>query len=73
VDKFWCHCRFVCEYAFFAEFHSNRSHSFAGTDMAAAFCEYLVGKDLTMAIRAMVELSVRGQDDDEWAAYYGDT
>ena len=41
--------------------------------MAAAFFEYLVGEEIAMAVRGMIELSVRGQDDDEWAAYYGDT
>lgn len=39
--------------------------------MANAFLEHLIGKENASVIRGIVELSVRGQEDDEYAAYYG--
>jgi len=43
----------------------------AGTDMASAFLEYLVGAEITKSIRGVAEVSVRQQDDDEFAEMYG--
>jgi hypothetical protein len=39
-------------------------------DLASAFLEYLIGKDATEKIRGVIELSARGQWDDEFAAYH---
>jgi transcriptional regulator GlxA family with amidase domain len=43
----------------------------AGSDMAYAFLEHLVGHEVANAIRGVVEVSVRKQDDDEFAEFYG--
>ncbi|THH26706.1 hypothetical protein EUX98_g7482 [Antrodiella citrinella] len=43
----------------------------AGTDMASAFLEHLLGAEVTSKIRGIAELSVRQQGDDEFAAVYG--
>ncbi|EJD37267.1 transcriptional regulator [Auricularia subglabra TFB-10046 SS5] len=43
----------------------------AGIDMACAWLEHLVGKEVTLAIRADIEYSNRVQDDDDWADYWG--
>ncbi|KAH8079448.1 class I glutamine amidotransferase-like protein [Cristinia sonorae] len=43
----------------------------AGTDMASAFLEYLIGDEVASKIRGVVELSVKKEDDDEFAAFYG--
>ncbi|KAL0960194.1 hypothetical protein HGRIS_011828 [Hohenbuehelia grisea] len=43
----------------------------AGMDMANAFLEYLVGKEKMVHVRAVVELTARSADDDEFAAFYG--
>lgn len=39
--------------------------------MIAAWLDHLVGKETTLAIRAVVELDARAADDDEWAVYWG--
>lgn len=39
--------------------------------MAYAFLVRLIGKESTEVIRNVVELSVKGDDDDEFADYYG--
>jgi len=43
----------------------------AGMDLAAAFLEHLTGTKSAMGIRGIMELSVRNEADDEWAAYHG--
>jgi len=43
----------------------------AGCDMAGAFLEHLVGEEVTSKIRGIAELSVRKEDDDEFAAEFG--
>ncbi|KAJ7079069.1 class I glutamine amidotransferase-like protein [Mycena belliarum] len=43
----------------------------AGMDLAGGFLDHLVGKELSHAMRAFIELSVKAQDDDEFAAYRG--
>ncbi|KAJ7200698.1 class I glutamine amidotransferase-like protein [Mycena rebaudengoi] len=43
----------------------------AGMDMTGGFLDYLVGKELGYAMRAIVELSMKAEDDDEFAAYRG--
>lgn len=42
----------------------------AGIDMANAFLTHLVGEDTATLIRNVIELSVREQDDDEFAAIH---
>ncbi|KAF7422861.1 hypothetical protein PC9H_011024 [Pleurotus ostreatus] len=42
----------------------------AGMDMANAFLEYLLGKEVTKVIRGVIELSAKEEDEDEFAAYY---
>jgi hypothetical protein len=37
--------------------------------MASAFIEHLMGEDIARHIRAMLELTVKGRDDDEFADY----
>jgi hypothetical protein len=39
--------------------------------MASAFIEHLMGEDIARHIRGIVELSVKGRDDDEFADYHG--
>lgn len=39
--------------------------------MAGAFLEHLVGAEVALAIRGVVEASAKTADDDEWAAFYG--
>lgn len=41
-----------------------------GMDMANAFLEYLLGKEVTKVIRGVIELSAKEEDEDEFAAYY---
>lgn len=41
-----------------------------GMDMASAFIDYLVGEEVGKVIRGVVELSAKGQGDDEFAEYY---
>ncbi|KAJ7187951.1 class I glutamine amidotransferase-like protein [Mycena filopes] len=43
----------------------------AGSDMAGGFLDHLVGKELAFAMRSFIELSMKAQDDDEFAAYQG--
>jgi hypothetical protein len=40
-------------------------------DMANAFLTHLVGEDAMKFIRSVVELSARGEGDDEFAAVHG--
>ena len=47
---------------------SNRGK---GIDMASAFLEHLVGTEVATAIRGVVEASVKRDDEDEFAAFYG--
>jgi len=42
-----------------------------GQDMAAAFIEHLAGKEQGDKIRGIIELSVKGPDDDEFAKWHG--
>jgi hypothetical protein len=42
----------------------------AGMDMAAAFCQYLVGAEITRIVRGTIELSNRCQDQDEFADFH---
>ena len=39
--------------------------------MAAAFIEYLAGKEQSDRIRGIIELSVKGPDEDEFAKWHG--
>ena len=39
--------------------------------MTAAFIEHLAGKEESAKIRGIIELSVKGADDDEFAEWYG--
>ena len=41
-----------------------------GADMGYAFMEHLVGHEVSTTIRAIVELSIHKQDDDEFAEHY---
>ncbi|KAJ7772646.1 class I glutamine amidotransferase-like protein [Mycena maculata] len=43
----------------------------AGMDLAGGFLDHLVGKDLGLAMRSFIELSMKAEDDDEFAAYQG--
>ncbi|TCD62795.1 hypothetical protein EIP91_006388 [Steccherinum ochraceum] len=43
----------------------------AGIDMTGAFMEHLVGEDFARKVRNRLEVSVRKQDDDEFAEVYG--
>ncbi|KAF7315675.1 DJ-1 protein-PfpI domain-containing protein [Mycena indigotica] len=43
----------------------------AGMDMAGGFVDHLVGKELGLACRSFLEMSVRDEGDDEFAAYHG--
>ncbi|KAJ7602462.1 class I glutamine amidotransferase-like protein [Roridomyces roridus] len=43
----------------------------AGMDLAGGFLDYLVGEKLGLAMRSFLELSMKGEDDDEFAAYHG--
>ncbi|KAK7034029.1 hypothetical protein VNI00_012460 [Paramarasmius palmivorus] len=43
----------------------------AGIDLANAFLEYLAGKTFAEEIRGVIELSKRGDEDDEFAEYHG--
>ncbi|KAJ7072057.1 class I glutamine amidotransferase-like protein [Mycena amicta] len=43
----------------------------AGMDMAGAFLDHLVGVTLGHAMRAFIELSIKAEDEDEFAAYQG--
>ncbi|KAH7101525.1 transcriptional regulator [Auriculariales sp. MPI-PUGE-AT-0066] len=43
----------------------------AGIDMTVAWLEHVVGTQLTLEIRAVVEYTKAEQDNDEWAAYHG--
>ena len=38
--------------------------------MAHAFLKHLVGQEIATAIRGIVEVSAREQDDDEFAEFY---
>ncbi|KAJ7346926.1 class I glutamine amidotransferase-like protein [Mycena albidolilacea] len=42
----------------------------AGMDLAGGFLDHLVGPELGVAMRSFIELSVRAQDEDEFAAYH---
>jgi hypothetical protein len=42
-----------------------------GIDMAIAFVTFLVGPKIAMTIRSIDEVSIRDQDDDEWAEHFG--
>ncbi|KAF8210650.1 class I glutamine amidotransferase-like protein [Mycena galopus ATCC 62051] len=39
----------------------------AGMDLAGGFLDHLVGKDLGLAMRSFIELSMKAEDDDEFA------
>lgn len=39
--------------------------------MAAAFIEHLAGKEQSDRIRGIIELSVKGPDEDEFAEWHG--
>ncbi|KAJ6594198.1 class I glutamine amidotransferase-like protein [Mycena capillaripes] len=43
----------------------------AGMDLAGGFVDHLVGKELGLAMRSFIELSMKAEDDDEFAAYHG--
>ncbi|KAJ7495962.1 class I glutamine amidotransferase-like protein [Mycena galericulata] len=43
----------------------------AGMDLAGGFLDHLVGKELGLAMRSFIELSMKAEDDDEFAAYQG--
>jgi hypothetical protein len=43
----------------------------SGQDMAAAFLEYILGKEAAKPMLAGIELSPRGEGDDEFAGYHG--
>ncbi|KAI0088047.1 class I glutamine amidotransferase-like protein [Irpex rosettiformis] len=43
----------------------------AGADMGYAFLRHLAGDQFANAARGIVEYSIRGQDDDEFAEFYG--
>ncbi|THH26713.1 hypothetical protein EUX98_g7477 [Antrodiella citrinella] len=43
----------------------------AGADMGNAFLVHLVGDEATKKIRGVVEISVRDEGDDDFAAFYG--
>jgi len=43
----------------------------AGMDMGNAFLVHIVGEDTAKAIRRSVELSAKGEDEDEFAAIFG--
>ncbi|KAJ7497581.1 class I glutamine amidotransferase-like protein [Mycena latifolia] len=43
----------------------------AGMDMAGGFLDHLVGQQLGLAMRSFIELSMKAEDDDEFAAYRG--
>ncbi|KAJ6500174.1 class I glutamine amidotransferase-like protein [Mycena vitilis] len=43
----------------------------AGMDLAGGFLDHLVGKELGLAMRSFIELSMKAEDDDEFAAYHG--
>ncbi len=38
-------------------------------DLAGGFLDHLVGPELGLAMRSFIELSMKAQDDDEFAAY----
>jgi hypothetical protein len=38
--------------------------------MANAFLTFLVGPEVSLTIRSIVELSIHDQDDDEWAEHF---
>ncbi len=42
-----------------------------GIDMTNAFLEHLVGSEVASTIRGVVEVSIRKDDDDEFAAFHG--
>ena len=39
-------------------------------DLASAFLDHLVGKEITKVIKGIIELTARDEGDDEFAAYY---
>ncbi|KAJ6594235.1 class I glutamine amidotransferase-like protein [Mycena capillaripes] len=43
----------------------------AGMDLAGGFLDHLVGEELGLGIRSFLELSMKAEDDDEFAAYHG--
>jgi len=43
----------------------------AGMDLAGGFLDHLVGPELGLAMRSFIELSMKAEDDDEFAAYNG--
>ncbi|KAK7025065.1 DJ-1 protein-PfpI domain-containing protein [Favolaschia claudopus] len=43
----------------------------AGADMAGGFLDYLIGKDGGYRLRSFIELSMKTEEDDEFAAYHG--
>ncbi|KAJ3528597.1 hypothetical protein NM688_g7976 [Phlebia brevispora] len=43
----------------------------AGTDMALAFLDHMVGDEIANFVRGNVELSLHKQDDDEFATFWG--
>jgi len=43
----------------------------AGMDLAGGFLDHLVGRKLSLAMRSFIELSMKTEDDDEFAAYQG--
>ncbi|KAJ7747273.1 class I glutamine amidotransferase-like protein, partial [Mycena metata] len=43
----------------------------AGMDLAGGFLDHLVGEQLGLAMRSFIELSMKTENDDEFAAYQG--
>ncbi|KAJ7045807.1 class I glutamine amidotransferase-like protein [Mycena alexandri] len=43
----------------------------AGMDLAGGFLDHLAGKELGLAMRSFIELSMKTENDDEFAAYQG--
>lgn len=47
------------------------TESIIGMDLAGGFLDHLVGEELGLAMRSFIELSMKAEDDDEFAAYHG--
>ncbi|KAJ6499011.1 class I glutamine amidotransferase-like protein [Mycena sanguinolenta] len=43
----------------------------AGMDLGGGFLDHLVGKELGLAMRSFIELGMKEEDDDDFAAYHG--
>ncbi|KAF4581478.1 hypothetical protein EYR40_009764 [Pleurotus pulmonarius] len=43
----------------------------AGMDMTSAFLDYLIGKELSTSLRGIIELTAKGESEDDFAVYYG--